>query len=50
VSRILAAIASRIPAVDCCPHPDMGDDPDSAYLPAEAIRGEAQSALDKEVA
>ena len=28
-SRALAAIASRIPAVDYCPHPDMGDDPDT---------------------
>lgn len=31
----IAAIASRIPAPDCCPHPDMGDDPDTAYLPAD---------------
>jgi hypothetical protein len=35
VKRLLAAIASRLPTVDCCPHPDPSEDPDTAYLPAD---------------
>ena len=32
---LLAAIASRISAPDCCLHPDPDEDPDTAYLPAD---------------
>jgi hypothetical protein len=36
--KFLDRLAALIPAVDCCPHLDMGDDPDTAYLPADTTR------------
>lgn len=35
MKSLIAAITSRIPVPDCCPHVDL-DDPDTAYLPADA--------------
>jgi hypothetical protein len=38
--RACAALTDlfRVPTPTCCPHLDMGDDPDTAYLPADTTR------------
>lgn len=32
---LLGRLVARIADVDCCPHKDLDDDPDTAYLPAD---------------